>query len=135
MTHRKPAKRMLNKYLGINLYLCVQHYEPGVGTSVSVELPLDPLVELKLVLEVGSCQAGMDGFSGNGEPVVLEPASCHAGIVGFPNGIGGDGELGIMGPLLNRSALRDLSSCCNSAKDCDWLSLVLSIIYERVRNQ
>lgn len=53
----------------------------------------------------------MDGFSGNDEPVELEPASCQAGIVGFPNGIGGDGALGIMGPLLNKSALRDLSSC------------------------
>jgi hypothetical protein len=40
------------------------------------------------------------------------PASCHAGMEGFPESEGKvEGADGILGPLLNRRDLRDLSSC------------------------
>ena len=58
-------------------------------------------------------------------------ASCQAGIDGRPTRLGreGEGEGGMEGPRLRSRALRDLSSCWSSARDCDWLSLFFSIIY------
>lgn len=54
--------------------------------------------------------------------------NCHEGIEGLP-GVGkGDGGK-VVGPRLSKRALRDFNSCCNSARDCVWLSLFFSIIW------
>lgn len=62
-------------------------------------------------------------------------ASCHEGIdggrVAAKAGKDGTGEVedGKLGFRLSKSALRDLSSCCSSAREWLWLSLFFSIIY------
>jgi hypothetical protein len=95
-------------------YFNTLYYTLGSPTAVSASFPL---LTVALSLVLGDA-----------------PASCHAGIVGRPStGSGEEGVLlDIVGPRLSRRALRDLSSCCSSARDCVWLSLFRSIIWVEI---
>ncbi len=46
------------------------------------------------------------------------PANCQEGIDGLEGMKGVDMPADELGPRLSRRALRDLSSCCSSARDC-----------------
>lgn len=56
-------------------------------------------------------------------------ASCQEGMTGRPTiGNGDDGVLEMDVPRFSNRAFKDLSSCCNSARDWLWVSFVFSII-------
>lgn len=101
------------------------------GSSRSLPFPFVNVV----LLDESDVIAG-DGVVSDVGPGLLELlllANCQLGIDGRPTTGGGGGVLDTFGPLLSSKALRDLSSCCNSARDCVCVSLFFSIICNKFK--